>query len=189
MIDNPDEYDHIFFGCLGQYIATRFHIDSDEPTDMEIFEVCHQRPWHWSEARDAITSPIELRLFAHLLFANDGYKLFNFDDYAYPPNWVGTVLDVQSQIGRYRADFHLTIRVGELRDLIVIECDGHDFHERTKEQAARDKARDRFFTTSGIKTLRYTGSEIFRNAKKCADEISTFCADARRGLELHAGIA
>ena len=26
---------------------------------------------------------------------------------------------------------------------VVVECDGHDFHERTKEQAANDRERDR----------------------------------------------
>lgn len=43
---------------------------------------------------------------------------------------------------------------------IVIECDGHDWHERTKEQAAKDRSRDRRLLRLGYLVLRYTGSEI-----------------------------
>ena len=51
---------------------------------------------------------------------------------------------------------------------VVIECDGHDFHERTKEQAVHDRKRDRAMTEAGIIVLRYTGSEIWRNPFACA---------------------
>lgn len=44
---------------------------------------------------------------------------------------------------------------------IVVELDGHDFHERTKEQATRDKRRDREFVQGGFTVLRFTGSEIY----------------------------
>jgi hypothetical protein len=30
-----------------------------------------------------------------------------------------------------------------VQDQIIVECDGHDFHERTKQQASRDKAHGR----------------------------------------------
>jgi hypothetical protein len=53
---------------------------------------------------------------------------------------------------------------------LAIECDGHDFHERTKEQAERDRVRDRALTESGWVCLRYTGSEIHRNPAKCAND-------------------
>lgn len=53
---------------------------------------------------------------------------------------------------------------------IVIECDGHAFHERTKEQAARDKARDRDLSSEFARVLRFTGSEIYRNPCGCAVE-------------------
>jgi very-short-patch-repair endonuclease len=89
----------------------------------------------------------------------------------------------QCKIGPYRADAmllasfvcdvaSLPYRSSELH--LVIECDGHDFHERTKEQAARDRMRDRWFTARGYKVLRFTGSEIFRNPRKCASEVSAF---------------
>ena len=45
--------------------------------------------------------------------------------------------------------------------VVAIELDGHDFHDRTKEQARRDKSRDRQLAAAGITTLRFTGSEVF----------------------------
>lgn len=53
---------------------------------------------------------------------------------------------------------------------IYIECDGHAFHERTPEQAARDKRRDRWLTRTGV-VLRFTGSEINRDPTGCAAEV------------------
>jgi len=51
---------------------------------------------------------------------------------------------------------------------VIAECDGHDFHERTKEQAAHDKKRDRFLQSKGYKVLRFTGSEIWKDPCGCA---------------------
>lgn len=55
--------------------------------------------------------------------------------------------------------------------VIAVECDGHDFHEKTKQQAARDKSRDRKLAAHGIRVLRFTGSEIYRDAGACAGEV------------------
>lgn len=81
----------------------------------------------------------------------------------------------QAKIGSYRADFlihdcSMPLDLAAPR-LMVVECDGHDFHERTKEQARRDKQRDRFFQSRGLKVLRFTGSEIFADPRAVADEI------------------
>lgn len=66
-----------------------------------------------------------------------------------------------------RLDFAIKVPGGAS---VAIECDGHEFHERTKEQAARDKSRDRALTAAGWKVLRFTGSEIWRDANQCANE-------------------
>ena len=78
----------------------------------------------------------------------------------------------QVVIGSYRADF-LMLHRASLNTFagIVVECDGHDFHERTKEQATRDKSRDREMQIAGYRVLRFTGSEIWRDAFKCADQV------------------
>jgi hypothetical protein len=54
---------------------------------------------------------------------------------------------------------------------LIIECDGHDFHERTKEQAAKDRARDRAAQLMGFEVFRFTGSELWRDPWGCADQV------------------
>jgi len=57
---------------------------------------------------------------------------------------------------------------------VFVECDGHEFHERTREQAQRDRAKDRAAQGAGIPILRFTGSEIYRNPTDCLAQIMTF---------------
>jgi very-short-patch-repair endonuclease len=73
----------------------------------------------------------------------------------------------------YRADFLLTFhtwsRAGRLvRPSVVVEVDGHNFHERTKEQARHDRSRDRAMQESGLLVFRFTGSEVFADPIACA---------------------
>ena len=53
---------------------------------------------------------------------------------------------------------------------MVIECDGHDFHDRTKAQASRDRARDRNLQSFGFLVYRYTGQDIWNDVFKHASE-------------------
>jgi len=82
----------------------------------------------------------------------------------------------QVKIGKYRVDFLLLDDRGSKQKLTVIECDGHDFHERTKEQAARDRSRDRWFAAQGISVLRFTGSEVYNDPFGVADEVASWLA-------------
>lgn len=90
------------------------------------------------------------------------------DDYA------AVFISPQQQIGDARVDFLI---VGHWRNeehpwcRIIVECDGHDFHERTKAQAEKDRARDRRFQSENYIVLRFTGSEIYRDPDKCAEEV------------------
>lgn len=91
-----------------------------------------------------------------------------------PDNEYGGIFP-QVSIGDYRVDFlalHISDQQGSAGySGIVVECDGHDFHERTKEQVRRDKMRDRDLQLSGYTVLRYAGSEIWADAFRCADEV------------------
>lgn len=92
----------------------------------------------------------------------------------------------QAEVGKYRTDFlfhdcSVPFEISKPR-LMAVECDGHDFHEKTKEQARRDKQRDRYFQSIGVKVLRFTGSEIWQDPDKCAEEIfgELACDDGSR---------
>lgn len=78
----------------------------------------------------------------------------------------------QQKIGPYRVDF-LVIATAANRTSkqFVVECDGHDFHERTKKQARSDRSRDRAFSLAGYTVLRFTGSEIHADASRCMNEL------------------
>lgn len=93
-------------------------------------------------------------------------------------------IEAQAAIDLWRVDFLLTLIDidGEMQH-VVIECDGHEFHERTKEQAARDRARDRAMIAKGYHVLRFTGSEIHRNGPKCLGEIESFLFDLHMGVK------
>ena len=54
---------------------------------------------------------------------------------------------------------------------IAVECDGHDFHEKTREQASKDKRRDRELTAAGFRIMRFTGSDILSDPIGCAEQI------------------
>lgn len=75
-------------------------------------------------------------------------------------------------LDKFRVDFVVARKMpDEKPQYIVVECDGHEFHEKTREQAERDKSRDRELTTAGYTVMRFTGREIWRNAIKCADQV------------------
>lgn len=79
----------------------------------------------------------------------------------------------QAVVDKYRVDFLITYHPIHGEDhKIIVECDGHDFHEKTKEQAKKDKERDRYFTKNGYKILRYSGSELCEEPLKVFLDVS-----------------
>lgn len=88
------------------------------------------------------------------------------------PYTVGSFLLVNYPVGKYRPDFLVLAESHGHMFRFIVEVDGHDFHERTKEQAARDKKRDRWFQSEGYSVLRFTGSEVFRDPLDCAKQVS-----------------
>lgn len=55
--------------------------------------------------------------------------------------------------------------------IFAIEIDGHEWHEKTKEQAAADKQRERVLLKHNIIPIRFTGSEVYHSAVNCIKEI------------------
>lgn len=76
----------------------------------------------------------------------------------------------------FRADFTLPTHFRTLdgKDIFkhyIIECDGHEFHQKTKEQVERDNERTRLFQQNGYEVLRYSGTEVYHKSHQCAFEI------------------
>lgn len=125
-------------------------------------------------------SPIEGLLLAALVAEEDLQPFtqlhFNNGDFPEkPPFDQAAFFYPQVKIGSYRVDLaiwdaSLPFDVGKPR-VMIVECDGHDFHEKTKEQARRDKRRDRYFQSLGYKVLHFTGSEIWADPSEVAQEV------------------
>ena len=95
----------------------------------------------------------------------------------------------------YRADFMVTLERQEdqkdpqnvLHARVVVEIDGHDYHERTKEQAKRDRLRDRMLTQAGYIVFRYTGSEVYHDSELPAKEVEGLLSEKAEDIRNRLG--
>ena len=72
----------------------------------------------------------------------------------------------------YYVDFILLHK--EIDTGLIIELDGHEFHEKTKDQAKKDKQRDRNLQKLNYPIYHYTGSEIWYNTIEVIAELLEF---------------
>jgi len=70
------------------------------------------------------------------------------------------------------------------RPIVVVECDGHHFHERTVEQASKDRRRLRILQRLGIPVLPFTGTDVVRGSEEFAQEIAEFIDARVKGMEM-----
>ena len=105
-----------------------------------------------SEMLDLCESPIERDLLVQILKESDER---------------GCDVTPQLEVAGYRID--IAIVHGGIR--LAVEADGFDFHERTPQQAEHDRSRDRVLVRAGWTVLRFTGSEVRRDAAQCAAEV------------------
>jgi very-short-patch-repair endonuclease len=75
----------------------------------------------------------------------------------------------QLHLGRFLYDLYIK-REGRSKPLVMIECDGKEFHS-TDEQIAKDRAKDTLAAKSGILLLRFSGSQIFRELDRCTQQV------------------
>ena len=100
--------------------------------------------------------------------------------------WKGWMLALLAQpaYDKYRPDFGICTWVHDPTEappfILIVEVDGHEFHERTKEQVRRDKERDRFMTTTGAKILRFSGSEVHSDPTACAEQILQYAIELQK---------
>lgn len=91
-------------------------------------------------------------------------------------------LKVSAGDREYRIDLALFVRHGYSTAAIAVELDGHEFHERTAEQAERDKRRDRELQAMGWKVVRFTGSQALRSPLEVVEEILGFAASVTKAV-------
>lgn len=137
----------------------------------------------WPECGSPIEKLLDMAISFALHHAHYGYSLVDMSPAQFEglsPD-TGTVINTilrqrQVMVEGCRVDFVFWI-FGARPDgkggwiPLVVECDGHQFHERTKEQASRDRSRDRSFQLAGHEVFRFTGSELWRDPAGCAKQV------------------
>ncbi|NRD80320.1 DUF559 domain-containing protein [Bacillus sp. BRMEA1] len=141
---------------------------SVEPRVLEEIKemLCKQEIYLLNSIRNC-ESPVEKLFCLHLLDWLPHYE----SQFRYIDSDVTISIFIQKEIEyrgkKYRPDFLIEVyALGNEFDFIV-ECDGHNFHEKTKAQAKRDKSRDRNLQSAGYRTIRFTGSEIWEDSASC----------------------
>jgi very-short-patch-repair endonuclease len=74
-------------------------------------------------------------------------------------------LQPQYPLLQYRYDFAILAK-GQPRPLILIECDGKEFHS-TDEQQANDRRKDEAALKARVQLVRFSGSEINSDIDRC----------------------
>lgn len=74
-------------------------------------------------------------------------------------------LKSQKAIGIYKVDF--------LYGTLIIEIDGHEYH-KTKEQREYDYKRERYLMKKGYTVMRFMGTEVYLEPKKCVMDAIDF---------------
>jgi len=121
-------------------------------------------------------SPIEIMFYEEFklhseLFKNK-YSLCTFDlGSQYPVETEDKTYFVDFVLDVMRVDYNAKTSINDICTSYAIECDGHDFHEKTKEQVTHDKQRERILLNHFSKVIRFSGSEIYNNANKCVQEV------------------
>jgi hypothetical protein len=69
------------------------------------------------------------------------------------------------------------------RPIVVVETDGHQFHERSPEQASKDRRRLRNLQRLGIPVYPFTGTDVVRSSEESAQEIVEFIDARVSGME------
>jgi hypothetical protein len=123
-------------------------------------------------------SHIETQMF-HSLMRSKKFILMSEGD---KTEGCGLFIFPQAEIKPYRLDF-LIKGVGFRKAqrvwppnstaYLCLECDGKEYHS-SKEDKEKDLVRDEFLKKKGIKTLRYTGTEIYKYSDKVAYDIANF---------------
>lgn len=119
--------------------------------------------YYLNETDTLCKSPIEKIVYMSLIQL---FELFGSKNIRITP---------QSEVSKYTVDFLISFK--PLFDTchsldIVIECDGHEWHEKTKEQSTKDKVREREIKKCGYLILRYSGSEIVEDPEKAYIDVA-----------------
>lgn len=128
-------------------------------------------PEFWND--ESIKSPIE-QIF---ITAFEIYCKYNNkeDIYLFPQKEVicnknKYYLDFEFEADDYLTHLLLGDKIKNYNFKLAIECDGYEFHQKTKEQVQKDNEREYDLKMAGYEVLRFSGTQIYNNPLKCAED-------------------
>lgn len=190
--------DYILDGCHGFWLEPEAKDGHTDPDSLVV--TLGRRLNVLSQCYNAATtqSPIEDMLLGALVWLDkdwggmpDACMMDGPDawlEWLQPRKEIQFWIKPQAKIKGYRADFLLWFSYEKLAAGIAVECDGHQFHEKTKEQASRDKKRDREILAAGFPVVRFSGSDIYKSPQDCASQVSDLLTDALDRVSRAAGL-
>lgn len=146
-------------------------VDEHYKTDKLCLNCNYKLTHKCQECLFVLQSPLERQLFLELTNSN-----INFQS-QYPLNWHGQNISIEGKTYGDKnnnlkdvltvVDFYIEKRQTKL----CVYTDGHTYHERTEEQAQRDRNIDRKLQELGFQVLRYTGKDVNENIGKIINDI------------------
>jgi len=161
----PSRGQQLFFGLIENSI-----LDESKESLKILEELYNYSSLDYSDCK----SPIE-QIFAlayDMVIINEGF----------PANELLVIYPQEELLAnghKYRADFLFDTEkykenYFEHPYKLVIECDGHRFHEKTKEQVVKNNQRDLDLKMNGYDVLHFSGSQIYKDPIKCAYEACVY---------------
>lgn len=125
-----------------------------------------------------IESPIEqLFLVAMHVMCRANFEEINPEPHpgVTPGSWIfprGVQISPQVPVGSYRVDFVVSVTgLPTGAPSLIVELDGHEFHDKDKRQRSYEKRRDRDLVRAGYRVLHFTGSDVVKDPYAVAHEV------------------
>lgn len=125
-----------------------------------------------------IKSPIEQIFYVSFLLVSrqfpsngrDWIEIIPFPQYSVESNGVSYVPDFSFFVVIKTLGKHFGVDEDAYFSSVLVECDGHNFHEKTKQQVSNGNRKLNSLQQSGKTVIRLSGSDIFNNPIQCAYE-------------------
>ena len=167
-----NEIEKKFFEAFKHCIVSGLSIDVINEYEKDCLQVKYIHYEHFSDDKTVYFS---LKIES---FPSEEYKM-----YSGKTPIVEAVFKIEADsdydINGFKPDFIITKEVYETSSFdnlhydinCAIEIDGHEWHEKTKEQASRDKQKDREYLKNGFVPIRFTGSDVYHDANSCVKDV------------------
>lgn len=156
------------FDCLPQRAKAMF-FEAIEYTAIHYVDDLQRIIMQWNDDYNSCKSPIEKIFFLSFNLVS------TIRDKELPKNYVVLSVypqyEIETKDKKFIVDFNVFLECEDCYKELIVECDGHDFHEKTKKQVAHDNEREYAIKMSGYDILRFSGSQIYNNPFKVANDV------------------